>query len=359
MQAVSSVGFDQELLAVWETGEAADEIVDTTRRESYTSAMNLKFLPGKELPPDTPLWRYMSLGAFFLLLKGNKVFVPSLKKLQEADPKEMRLPLHSDTDSEQLGRLPVFRDARDWLKTKLLCRTGSDRHPDPDQKEPRLEELIEEWIRQLRIRRLAWCWFCPSKAPEHWYESMAMWKLYAKNGIAIKTTLQNIRQAFQEPGLTEVLVAEVKYRIPRAPNMLPFEQAQTLCLAQAQAQAEAYATRPFLFKSVSYRYENEVRLVFQVNADVPESGFTVNVDSETLLKGGEVIISPFLFPGEQRAVIEVAERLLPEGTATFRPSSELAADLDTHIFLDERDELAQLSQPFLQEKDLPSLLGEL
>lgn len=321
--------------------------------------MKWKFLPEVTIPEDTPLWRYMSLGAFFLLLKQNTVFVPSLRKLQEADPKEMRLPLHSDTDIDQLEALPAFRDAKEWLKTKFLCRTGCDRNPDTGPKQPCLDDLIKEWIFQLGFRRLAWCWFSPDKAPAHWHESMAMWNLYGRTGVAIKTTLQSIRQAFREPDLTEVLVAEVKYRIPRAPNMLPLEQAQTLSLAQAQAQAQAYATRPFLFKSASYRYENEVRLVFQVDASPGESGFKVNVDANTLLKGGEVIISPFLVPDEQRAVIQVAEGLIPRDTATFRPSLELAPDLETHTLLHDNDELVRLSQPFLLETDLAPLLGEL
>jgi hypothetical protein len=319
--------------------------------------MKWKFLPGKEILEDTPLWRYMSLGAFLLLLKQNRVFVPSLTKLQEADPKEMHLPLHSDTDIDYLGRSTAFRGAREWLKTQLLGRTRAKRIPDTAPKEPCFDDLIEEWVLQLGARRLAWCWFSPSKAPADWYESMAMWSLYARNGVAIKTTLKSIRKAFREPDLTEVLVAEVRYRIPRTPNMLPLEQAQTFSLAQAQAQA--YATRPFLFKSVSYRYENEVRLVFQVDADAPESGFKVNVDAKTLLKGGEVIISPFLVPDEQRAVIEVAEGLVPQGTATFRPSFEREADPDSHHFADEEDELARLSRPFLRETGLPELLGEL
>jgi hypothetical protein len=309
--------------------------------------MKWKFLPGKEIPEDTPLWRYMSLGAFFLLLKRNTVFVPSLRKLQETDPKEMRVPLHSGTDIDHLGRSTSFRDAREWLKAQLFQRTGAKRLADADPEEPCLDDLVKEWIFQLGVRRWAWCWFSPGKAPPHWFENMAMWNLYARTGVAIKTTLENIRMAFGEPDLTEALVAGLEYRVPEAPNTLP------------PGQAQEYARRPFLFKSVSYRYENEVRIVFQINVGAPAPGAKVNVDAQALLRGGEVIISPFLALDEQQAVIAVAEGLLPEGTATFRPSLERAADPDSHHLAGVSDELARLSQPFLQKAGLPELLGEL
>ena len=165
-------------------------------------------------------------------------------------------------------------------------------------------------------------------------------------------SLENISTAFGEQDRTEALVAEVEYREPRVPTTLPPDQAQE------------YITRPFLLKSRSYRHEHEVRIVFQVNAGAPAAGFAVKVDAETLLKGGEVIISPFVFPEEQQAVIEVAEGLVPEGTTTFRPSSERAPDSDSYHLLDISDELGRLCQPFLREtdlreSDLPPLLREL
>ena len=319
--------------------------------------MNWKFLPRRNIPEDTPLWRYMSLGAFLLLLKRNKVFVPSLRKLQEADPKEMSVASYPGTEIDQLRSSPAFADARGWL-TKLLSRTDSERHPDTDRKDQHPDTyrkdqhdedllLIDEWILQLGVRRWAWCWFSPGKPPADWFESMAMWNLYARNGVMVKTTLESISMAFRQEDLTEALVAEVEYREPRVPITLRPHQAQE------------YIRRPFLFKSRSYRHEHEVRIVFQINAGAPASGFPVKVDAETLLKGGEVIISPFLVLDEQKAVIAVAEGLLPEGTANFRTSLERAADPDSHHLAGVSDELARLSQPFLREAGLPELLGEL
>lgn len=285
----------------------------------------------------------MSVGAFFLLLRRNKVFVPSLRKLQEADPKEMRVSQHSDAAMDRFRHSALFHGARKWLKTR------SSRRPNADRNDQHMEDLslIEEWIQQLSVRRYAWCWFSPSKPPPSWPESVAMWSLYARNGVAIKTTLEQITTAFREQDLTEVLVAEVEYSIQAGPKCLLADQ--------------EYAKRPFLFKSASYGYEKEVRLLLQINAGAPASGMKVDVDAKTLLEGGKVIISPFVVPDEQQALIETAERLVPEGTTvTFRASSELAPGADDPTYsLDLNDEIDRLSEPFCQEPGMPELLREL
>ena len=114
----------------------------------------LKFLRDKKIPLDTPLWRYMRLSAFFLLLRKNIVFIPSLEKLQLDDPKEMRIRQHSVRPNlDPFFKSPEFIQARDWLDKKYHSRFGGS-----------VETTIlnsyrmEEWLRQLKIRRCAWCW---------------------------------------------------------------------------------------------------------------------------------------------------------------------------------------------------------
>jgi hypothetical protein len=310
-------------------------------------AMHLKFIPGKGLPPDTPLWRYMSLGGLFLLLKSNQVFVPTIRKLQEAEPKEMRVRQHSSVGMPDclVGSEP-FQNAREWLKDKHRSRKGFDLDhlcPDAGMQNP---SLVEEWISQLAMRRCAWCWFSPSKPPPNWVESMAMWNLYARVGVAIKTTLGRIIEAIREPELGEVLVAEVKYSLHGAAH-------------SAFGNLE-YANRPFLFKSASYLYESEVRLVFRVRANAVGAGLKINVDARTLLDGGEVIMSPFIVPDEANALNQVAEGLLPEASVRFRASSERdPGPNDPTHGLGWKDSLQRSYHPFGEEPNLPALLREL
>jgi hypothetical protein len=309
--------------------------------------VSVKFLHGKNISLDTELWRYMSLGAFFLLLQQNKVFVPTLRKLQEGDPKEMRIRQHSlAAMGDCLVGSEAFKKAREWLKIKHRSRTGFDLDRWCSNANMQNPLLMDEWIEQLSVRRCAWCWFSPSKPPPNWVESMAMWNLYARNGVAIKTTLKQLIAALRTQALSEVLVAEVEYRIQGVPSSLFNNQ--------------EYTKRPFLMKSASYGYENEVRLVFQANAAAMASGLKVSVDAKTLLGRAEVIVSPFVVPDEAGALVEVVRGLLPGIAVTFRASSERdPKPNDPTHGLGWKDDLASCYKPFSTEPDLPELLREL
>jgi len=171
--------------------------------------MKVKFVGDQRIQDDTPVWRYMRLSAFFLLLQKNTVFIPSLFKLQKDDPKEMRIRQHSvGTESDSFLKSGVFNEARAWLDKKCRFRDrGSHETTILDS------ALVNEWIYQLSIRRCAWCWFAaPETGLSQWAESMAMWSYYSREGIAIKTTLGRIQRAFVQPKFSELLVAKMEYR---------------------------------------------------------------------------------------------------------------------------------------------------
>ena len=175
-----------------------------------------------------------------------------------------------------------------------------------------------------------------------------MWNLYARNGVAIKTTLNCVTAAIEDPDLTELLVADVQYSSQGDGHPLFNNQ--------------EYAKRPFLFKSASYRYEQEVRLVFRVNAVAVEleSGRKVTVNAEKLLEGGEVITSPFMILDEAEALIELSERFLPCSNVSFRPSSERSPrSNDPRVEAHFIKTLVGRCGPYTQEPDLPDLLREL
>jgi len=173
-----------------------------------------------------------------------------------------------------------------------------------------------------------------------------MWSFYARDGMAIKTTLGRIQTAIGETELEELLVARMEYPIQGRLHPL-FRDPD-------------FARRPFLFKSASYDHEAEVRLVFRVNPAAVESGIKINVDAKRLLDGGEIIISPFMLADEARAVKEVARSLMPEVSVGIRHSSESSeTSSDPTNALSWGDELIRCFKPFSREEDLPDLLGEL
>ena len=65
---------------------------------------------------DTPLWRYMELSKFMLLLEG-RAFIPTLGTLKrDADPKEAGLPSHSQPHlPELLFEGKPGEEFRSWL----------------------------------------------------------------------------------------------------------------------------------------------------------------------------------------------------------------------------------------------------
>src|SRR5205823_6350083 len=114
----------------------------------------------------------------FSLLIDNRTYVPSLAELQAGDPLEATI-MCPKTRASFDNLPPDDQDAK-WLRELIP----------PEQKgavgilyDNRLSTL---WLRELAKRRAAWCWHKGS------IESMAMWHIYGKEGVAIKTTPKRI-----------------------------------------------------------------------------------------------------------------------------------------------------------------------
>src|SRR5437016_1090173 len=139
--------------------------------------MSIRSLDGQEIAPQTPLWRYMELSKFLMLLEGN-VFIPCLSKLRnDSDPKEAMLPAHSEAFLPEL----LFSQAGgdDTLRWLEKHNTQS-----PSAGDPRIgrDQLFDEWINKLSARRAVWCWGSTRDAltsGEPW-ENLAMWNSYAR-----------------------------------------------------------------------------------------------------------------------------------------------------------------------------------
>ena len=83
--------------------------------------------PDDPIPDDARIIRYMNLQAFMALLAG-RVFIPSVKKLQETDPLESLLPSECIPDfPQQCLRLQKEENA-DWLDRPCFCAWRTN-HP--------------------------------------------------------------------------------------------------------------------------------------------------------------------------------------------------------------------------------------
>lgn len=82
--------------------------------------------PANPFPENAPIVRCMSIQAFLMLLAGN-VFIPNIKKLQEVDPLESRLPSECIPDfSQRCLRLHGEKNAQ-WLRERKYSVEHGDR----------------------------------------------------------------------------------------------------------------------------------------------------------------------------------------------------------------------------------------
>jgi hypothetical protein len=201
--------------------------------------------------------------------------------------------------------------------------------------------LLREWLEQLSTRRAVWCWAAPSSLGE----SMAMWNLYAKSGVAVTTTFEDLVSALKIPNEAQVMVAKVQYH-PQGHFALELVEPEFL-------------TRPFVFKNQSYEHEQEVRIVFRIQEREGLPGVLIDVDSDRLLAHGRVVISPYMLPGEAEAFREIVRAHKP--AIEIRQSTEAQeSPFEVGQFAKKvLDHLDKNSEVFRAEHGLPPLLDEL
>jgi hypothetical protein len=227
-----------------------------------------------ELPDDAELWRYMRLSTLLMLLRG-KVFVPTIEELRSVDPFEAKMRcLKTHTN---FGNLP--KDDHEWL---MVHAQDYERkiieHPDAEVRQ-KVETLRCVWDRELARRRTIWCWHNAS------IESMALWNIYAKEGVAVKTTPARIKKAFDPFFVDTALIAPVSYTDD-----------------PTQESGDHHFMRPYLFKRRCYHHEREVRVIFP---RIPSGNRLLPLNAKTLVS--EVRISPFIPRSE---AIEIRQSLM-------------------------------------------------
>jgi hypothetical protein len=290
--------------------------------------------PYDGITEDTPLWRYMELSKFMMLLAG-KVFIPTVSTLKkDADPKEAGLPSHSELDLPELlfegkpGEEPKpAQGFRIWLARRgEESRAGTGRTtPESNQAssataDPRSSNatLYDVWLKHLSARRAVWCWGSTRdlRSNQEPWQNLAMWNSYARSGVTIKTTFQNVKEAVIASG-------DMKAADGVALKLRYFWQGDDIPELFDDDGRLKRPFRPFAFKNKSYKFESEVRIVFRINCqrDSP-AGLVVDIDPSVLLDGGEVVVSPYLQQNEAHALVALIKWLLNNESITVRRSTE-------------------------------------
>jgi hypothetical protein len=252
------------------------------------------------------LWRYVPLSSLFLNLAG-KIYIPTIKELQESDPKEG---LSAISPEWIIGYLSDR--APEKLEAIISSLPEESRNivglPGPHtiadlQYNSRL--IADRWDKNETESKCAWCWHCSS------HESAAMWKLYGEAGVAVQTTVRHI----------ESLPSEITFEIGRI-QYCNKETGEAASVNPEALQNQELLTQSYFFKSHDYEFEAEVRLIIDA---IPfgTSRLIENVDATKLIQ--RIVLSPWTHIDEFEALKEVITRICP-GVAITR--STLLQDPD-------------------------------
>ena len=290
--------------------------------------------PTRAISPDLAIVRYIKIAAFLMLSQG-KVFIPSLKTLQHADPLEALLP--SRVYPGYLG----FHDALtqgegfQWIQSK--AQKLERKCIEKDKNSPYARGLLVQiWLRELAIRRCIWCWY--AKRPE----SMAMWNNFGLHGIAIVSTIAGVRAALSLPDDALTSVARVNYVRGEGIQMDP------------QLIHPLWINRPYYFKQKAYDYEEEVRLVFACEPVylALKGGIVRNVNPSLLID--EVLISPHIHFDEAKAIKDVILAVCPFLGSHHVTISPLLFPGDS----DTREKMYERTKNIYEDMELRDLLSD-
>jgi hypothetical protein len=256
-------------------------------------AIEIKHLVGAQesIDDNTQIVRYMKLSTLVLLL-ADRVFLPSLRCLQSDDKLEGLVPHMMSLDYGK-ALYPRIKDFEPWL---LEQKKGPKRIPAEGRHHDRitLGFLARVWLEQLSIRRCLWCW---NKQTGH---SHALWKIYGQRGVALVSTVGEVKKALAKAGRLRTIVSpsgEVKTALEEAsqlraivspvsysiPPRFSFEE---IMRWEFEMNQEGNLAFPYLFKEDGYTYEEEVRFVFGVHphllADAP--GIVAEIDGKSLVE---------------------------------------------------------------------------
>jgi Protein of unknown function (DUF2971) len=277
-----------------------------------------------QLNADASLWRYVSLPALLLYLDG-RLRLRSISDLQCMDKLEGALVWSHITQAVAFST-EEYRELANYVYSNLSSlEQGSWRLNATDPSENQ-RVAFDSWHRLISSTRYSLCFF----RAEH--ESIAMWRLYAPQGFAIRTSLNSLSKALANTG-REWRISRMKYR-DKSEEITPDE-------IYADQELRNTLRRPFLLKSHEYEYENEVRL-FTVDGRARPSLLVENVAPGEWIE--QIRVSPEVWPEDAELLrLLIRERapslegrigLSPLADATD-PAKSARADLQSDVFLED------------------------
>lgn len=254
---------------------------------------------------DVTLWRYVTLPTLLLYLDG-RLRLSSISRLRGLDPMEgTRLWDHvtQTVAFNQQEYTELLGYVRDHCLSKIdqECFDCNRGHPGANQ-----IVVFDHWHRLVVSTRYALCLF----ASEH--QSIAMWRLYAPHGFAIRTRLSALEKALESTASNKWRISKMKY-LDAQSEVTPDDVFNDDQLKEA-------LRRPYILKAQEYSYENEVRLV-TVDPRAQPSIEVERVPAADWIE--QVVISPELWAGDADLLKQLIEDRCPALKGHVHQSSAL------------------------------------
>lgn len=265
-------------------------------------------LPQKEtLDPKIPLIRYMPIWKFADLIAGRAWF-PSIQQFCSPDNDLLEAsPTNPFVYSAALTLSDL--DVKRLLSEAIRYASEEDRRYLELSKAENIDctelcyRLFHEYIYQARA---AWCWYGTER------ESALMWKVFAKNGIAIQMTLDDLKKCL--PSDRNFEVGAIRYHSIYQARLNSYRpERDSVALA-----------RPYFLKCDGFTDEQEIRVVTECSMGA--KGLPLPLTNvENLIQ--KIIISPYVEGGLRgheckRAEVQMIwnRRFGSNGTAPIVPS---------------------------------------
>ncbi|WP_226040200.1 hypothetical protein [Natrinema sp. DC36] len=271
-------------------------------------------------PSDrTRIWRYRPFKRFEQIVEDSQLYFARSDEMD--DDYEGAIPGENFSEEYRERRAQQVRESlkRQWENVDLefveeQLEEFADEEIDREQiEEIYSEENLESAVEQIRERPIESYEFSkPSHFLNCWHindaESNLMWDSYSdKKGIAIKSTIGNLKNAFRPHKEQEVFIGKVRYidfsedSIPEGNGLLPFVHKRKQYKGEKELRAIIFSV-PTTDEPVEDGPDNAHKIKWEQQPN----GIPVSVDLQ------ELIESVYVAPGTTDSTIEAVGDLLEE-----------------------------------------------
>lgn len=256
-----------------------------------------EFIVGKSLSDEDVLWRYLPLEAFISMLDTNSLYFSPLHAYKESDPYEGYIPrvaMEALASVSSNGQKQILKSI-DLFEQRIGPGVGVDEIAAMREDAMKFNQQRKEDYKNIMSCLMVNCWH------KNKHESEAMWGLYSRSGVAIRTTVGSIKAALQNNRQDHTIhIGSIKYLDFADESLKPSD-----CIT-----SDGHIMG--MLKRVAFIHENEVRMFITRKAhpsklaSLRPEATSVEIEVARLIE--EVVISPVASPVMRDSITAIAKR---------------------------------------------------